>query len=81
MARTEADKLHPNKLRAHVTRYAQNRDGGEFWTWHLSKNRGAFLCRGPLGFRTYDEARGHAKLTVATIATGTMLRHIDVTLD
>lgn len=81
MARTKPDKLHPNKLRAHVIRYAQNSDGGEFWTWSLSKHRGAFLCRGPLGFRTFDEAKAHARLTVATIATGKVTRNIDVTLD
>ena len=70
----------PNKLRAHVVKYATNKQGGEFWTWWLTNGNGSMLCKGPLGFRSSAEARSSAKLTVATIATGRLIRqalHVD----
>ena len=67
----------PNKLRAHVVRYATNQAGGEFWTWWLTNGNGSLLCKGPLGFRTWEEARTHAKQAVAAIATGKLTRRIE----
>ena len=64
----------PNKLRAHVVKYATNKQGGEFWSWWLTNGNGGMLCKGPLGFRSPGEARSNAKRTVATIATGRLVR-------
>ena len=66
----------PNKLRAHLVRYATNSKGGEFWTWLLTVDRNGVIARGPLGFRFASEAREHVKLMVATIATGKLVRQM-----
>lgn len=73
-----SSKLRPHKLRAHIIRYATSRDGGEFWTWLMSDAHGAALCKGPLGFRSFDEAKAHARLAVATMAEGKITRRIEV---
>lgn len=67
-------RTKPNNLRAHVVKYASNKEGGEYWTWWLTNGEGSMLCKGPLGFRSSAEATAAVKMSVATIATGHLIR-------